>query len=474
MLGRRMTRRLASTTLAAVLAIYAGASADIQRHELGAEVEVRLVLAKGEPTRCAVRAWSGVGIEGSCGSIRWEELKSGTAFRLLKELVAVRGGEGGAAAKPSEGTESGGNAKQGEVATTSSPRTQDIEDAAAVAMSLAEPGAGESVVLGWARKAGVDAAGESRIRAEADRLRAERESRLRAERDAAQVRRTPEAAAFPRQAWIVAPPGDFDVDSRSALEAARALLARAGGSATLYETKWLSVLAESGDDAVRNEAGALEAATADWHTRFEVAGLPLRQQARIPVVFVADLDRWRLLVTAAFGGDPAVHRESFTVYPEGRAVVFVAPDGDVQRRRFAAFVGVARALLHYTGSPARPTPWINEGLPLAMADISVPAAARDRELRRAGLAHLRKGGSFAPILRAVYGDSVWTRDLALSRSLSYMLVRHLLERNVDAALLFAKGDLPGAADDDARFRKSFGEPIANGVASAQRWFQTND
>jgi hypothetical protein len=104
----------------------------------------------------------------------------------------------------------------------------------------------------------------------------------------------------------------------------------------------------------------------------------------------------------------------------------------------------------------------------------VPAAARDRELRRAGLAHLRKGGSFAPILRAVYGDSVWTRDLALSRSLSYMLVRHLLERNVDAALLFAKGDLPGAADDDARFRKSFGEPIANGVASAQRWFQTND
>jgi hypothetical protein len=152
----------------------------------------------------------------------------------------------------------------------------------------------------------------------------------------------------------------------------------------------------------------------------------------------------------------------------------VAPDGDAQRRRFAAFVGVARALVHYTGSPVRPTAWINEGLPLAMADIAVPAAARDRELRRAGLAHLRGGGSFAPILRAGYGDLVWTRDAALSRSLSYMLMRHLIERDVDGALRFAKGDLPGAADDDARFRRTFGEPLASGVAAAQRWFQTND
>lgn len=459
-------RSAALAAIAAVMATYAVASADIQRHDLAAEVDVRLVLAEGEPKKCSVRAWTGTGIEGSCGTIRWEELKSGTAFRLLKELVAAQGASGAPVVAPAAPAAPG-------VGESAAPRTE-LEDAATVALSLAEPGAGVSAVLDWARKSGVDAAGETRIRAEADRLRAERDSRRRAERDSELARRTPEAGPFARQAWIVPPPGDFEVGSRASLEAARALLAGAGGSATLHETKFLSVLAESGDGAFRAEAAALEGATIDCRGRLDASGLVVAQQGRIPVVFVTDLDRWRLLVTSAFGGDPAAHRESFTVYPDGRAIVFVAPEGDAQRRRFAAVAGVARALLHYTGSPHRPTAWINEGLPLVFADMAVPGAARDSELRRPGLSHLRNGGSFAPILGAGYGDAAWMRDGALARSLSYMLMRFLYERDEALATRFAKADLAGAADDGARCMRTFGASLASVVATAERWFQTND
>ena len=114
-----------------------------------------------------------------------------------------------------------------------------------------------------------------------------------------------------------------------------------------------------------------------------------------------------------------------------------------------------------------------------MADVSVPNAAQDKEWRAVGLAWLRNGGSFAPIVGAGYDNEVWSGEAQLARSLSYMLVRWLYESAPDATLRFARKfeePSPGQPplDEAARFRSAFGVSLEQRVSDAQRWFRTND
>jgi len=112
----------------AVLAASSRLSADIQRREVAPEVSLSLGLASGKDERCAVSAWSGSGLEGSCGSYRWEQLKAGSAFAVLKAVVGAK--DAGAA-----------------------------RDALAVILSLPDSGKLGSLAVDWARRQGLDAAG---------------------------------------------------------------------------------------------------------------------------------------------------------------------------------------------------------------------------------------------------------------------------------------------------------------------------
>ncbi len=458
--------RLAILAVPAVLAIYASAVADIQRRELSAEVQLSLGFASGKDLRCAVKAWDEVGLEGSCGSFRWEELKAGSALGALKALAAA------------------------------SDKAA-VRDALTVLLALPDGQQVARFAVDWARRQGLDPQEIDAARAESVKLAERWEERKRAEREAFLARTTPEGAAFVQSPWTAPIDELFERRTDAVVEAARSLLARAGGSATLHATKHVVVFAESDDEIYRREAAALEAVFAEWSDRLARSGSPVVPQARIPVVFVAERDRWRQLVVAAFGGDPEAHPESVTVYlpiagsPAFDApVVLIAPEGDRNRARYAAFVGLSRAILHYTGSPARPPAFLNEGLPRVMADVSAPRAGMDIGLRRPALRAIRSGGSFAPLFEAGYADEPWKSQAALSQSLSYIFVRWLWDNDPDGVLRLAKGTGPWLGHDGkqpatqgggkplepfaARFSRVFRMTPQAASDRARAWFRTND
>lgn len=438
----------------AVLAVPRPASADIQRREVSPEVSLTLGLAAGKEERCAVSAWSGVGLEGSCGSYRWEQIKAGSAFAVLKAVVAAK--DAGAA-----------------------------RDALAVILSLPDSAKVGPLAVDWAKRQGLDAAGIESARKEGETLAKTRADEARQKAAAAAARSTPESAVFAMTAWTTPTPQVFGEMSARAVEAARAMLARAGGSATLHESANIAVLAESDDAAFAREAAALETVFAEWSERFASAGVTVAAQARIPVIFVSDQDRWRQLVTTAFGGDPAAHADSVTIYPAigapnafPAAIVLVAPEGDRSRARYAATVGLARAILHYTDAPARGPAFLNEGLPRVMADVSTPKAGMDIALRREALAFIRGTGSFVPLVASQYADPMWTGDPQQARAVSYLFVRWLWDNEPSRLLRFAKATGAwGAANTptpEARFSRSFGMTVEAACARARKWFQTND
>ncbi|MEY2714783.1 MAG: hypothetical protein RIT24_1126 [Planctomycetota bacterium] len=387
--------------IAAVLACYATAGADIQSRNLEPQVQVRLELADGRRIDCKVVRWDGFVLEGPCGAIAWTSLKQNTPFSVLKALISDRDSEGCA-------------------------------DAAAVVLSLDEAGVAAKPALDWAKRAG----------ASPERLE--------------QVRR--EAAD---------------------LEAARALLAKTGGSATLHEAEHVALLTESGDEKYVADAAFLERFYRDWRDRFEEESISIAEQGLIPVVVVQDRDRWRLLVQIAFGGDSAQHMDAVTIYPasgtpsEQRPVVLVHPDSDPARQRSNACVGLARAMLHLAGSMERGPAWLNEGLPRSMADAFVPEAKRDADFRRTALVAVRNGPGFAPILTAPYGEGIWATDPALARSVSYLFTRWLADSAPQQLLRYAKAPRTSEGEP-ARFKRIMGMSLDEAAARATKWFQTND
>lgn len=438
----------------AVLAASSRLSADIQRREVAPEVSLSLGLASGKDERCAVSAWSGSGLEGSCGSYRWEQLKAGSAFAVLKAVVGAK--DAGAA-----------------------------RDALAVILSLPDSGKLGSLAVDWARRQGLDAAGVESARKEAEALAKTRADLEREALAARAARTSPESAVFSTTAWTAPGAAQFDDMSARAIEAARALLARAGGSATLHESAHIAVMAESDDAAFAREAAALEAVFGEWSERFGAAGITVSAQMRIPVIFVSDRDRWRQLVTTAFGGDPDKHPESVTIYPPvgaptavAAAIVLVAPEGDRSRARYAATVGLARAILHYTDAPARGPAFLSEALPRVMADVSTPKAGMDIALRRDGLAAVRAGASFMPMVAGNYADPMWSSDPRGAQAMSYIFVRWLWDNDPTRLLRFAKASgawgAPGSPSLEARFTKAFGMSLEAADARARKWFTTND
>lgn len=443
-----------AVSVSAVLAIYAGASADIQRREVAPQVSLSVPLVAGGEPRCAVASWSGVGLEGSCGSYRWEEIKPGGAFAMLKALVPSK--DSGAA-----------------------------RDALAVLLSLEDSGPVGNLAVEWAKRQGLAPAQIAEARAEAALLVKARSDAARAREAERALRTSPEAAVFAQSDWLPPTPAEFAEASAVAVEAARALLARAGGSATLHEADHVAVLAESGDPVFAQDAAALEAVFTEWTSRLAASGVTVAVQGRIPVVFAADRDRWRQLVVTAFGGDPDAHADSVTVYPTvgstkqfAAAIVLVAPEGDRTRARHAALVGLARAVLHYSGAPSRAPAFLTEGLPRVMADVATPKAGVDAAMRRQALTAVRAGASFTPVVRAGYADPIWTNDPARARALSYIFVRWLWDNDSGKVLRLARssGAWGAAGGDplDARFAKAFGMSPDAACAKARQWFMTND
>ena len=443
-----MTIRANLPVLAAVLATYAPAAADIQSRNLELQPQVRLELADGREVRCKVLRWDGFGLDGSCGAIGWESLRPGPALIALKVLVSERDADACA-------------------------------DAAAVVVSLDPSSVAAKTAMDWARRCGASDARLDAARREAGALAVARAKKLADDRAAAVARLTPEAAAFPTRPWPMLHSQDVESVSAAGIEAARALLARTGGSATLHETAHIALLAESGDQEFVRDAASLERQFRDWRLRFEQCTVNIAEQGMIPVVVVSDRDRWRLLLHAAFGGDAAQHPDAVTVYPssgqpaEPRPIVLVRPDSDPMRQRYNASLGLARAVLHLAGSPERGPAWLNEGLPRLMATTAVPAAGMDAELRKRGLKALRGGAGFGAIVGARYGDAAWTADPELARSLSYLLTSWLDRQAPDALLRYAES--PRTSEGEAaRFKRHFGMTIDEACARASAWFATND
>jgi len=443
-----MTNHATLAALAAVLATYAAAAADIQSRNLELEPQVKLELADGRALRCTVLRWDGFGLDGSCGAIGWESFQPGSALLALKALVSDRD-------------------------------TEACADAAAVILSLDASSVAARTAVEWARRNGADEARLEAMRRDAGALAIARARKLASEREAALARLTPEAAAFPSRPWPALHSQDLDAVGAATVEAARALLSRSGGSATLHETAHIALLAESGDDGFVREAATLERVFRDWRRRFEDCTVNIAEQGLIPVVVVSDRDRWRLLLHAAFGGDVAQHPDAVTVYPatgqpsEPRPIVLVRPDSDPMRRQYNATVGLARAVLHLAGSPERGPAWLNEGLPRVMATGAVPEAGMDRELRARGLKALRTGTSLASIVGARYGDPAWTSDPELARSLAYLFASWLDQQSPNALVRYAES--PRTSEGEAaRFRRCFGMTVEDAVARASAWYRTND
>jgi len=434
--------------LAAVLAVHAQASADVPERNLQNEIQVKLELVDGTGRECRVVRWGGLGLEGSCGFTPWDRIKTSAALAVLDQLA----GKDDAAAR---------------------------RDAAVIGLSLEPKGSTAVRAVEWARKAGAEEADLARIREEAAALATERAARVRALEDARLARITPEAARFPDTPLRALHSHDIEAVSDATIEASRALLARAGGGGTLHRSERVALLAESGDHALVRDAVYLERFFSDWSRRIRESGVPLVDQGVVPVVLANDTDRWRLLVQAAFEGDAARFPDSVTIYPKSglpeelRPIVLVNPSGDALRVRYGAAVGLARALLHCTGTPARPPAWLNEGLPRAMAAGAVPQSGMDAELRRRGLAALRSGGGFAAILDSRYGDGLWERDPELAQSLSYLLSCWMLEKEPARTMQYAHA--PRIAETEAaRFERIMGVSLARAAGLARSWYQTND
>lgn len=445
-------------SLTAVLTDFAVGSGDVPRREVATEVSLSLRLVDGATRACAISAWSGVGLEGSCGSFRWEQLEPASALRVVKSVVSAKDADA-------------------------------AEDALAVLLAHPDASRLSSPGVAWARGLGVDDAGVARARAEADALRSARKAEIEAARATDVARTTPELGLFPSTRWAEVDLATFQANSAAVVEAARALLARAGGSATLHETEQLALLAESSSDVHAADAAWLATRLRAWGERFALVGAAPQLQARIVVVQVANRDRWRQIVAAAFGGDAARHTESVTVYPEvvggtsfRGAIVLVAPGADRSQLRAAAATGVARALLHYTASPVRPPAFVNEALPLVLADVAVPEAGLDARLRRQAVPMIRAGRPILPTVRAAYGDPAWIDRATETREWSYVFVRWLWDNESERLLRFAKGDGGwGAASVggvtptlDTRFARTMGITLESACAAAARWFATND
>ena len=434
--------------LAAVLALHTHASAEIPSRNLANPVQVRLQLEAGPDKDCTVVRWDGIGLEGSCGSIAWSQLKPSSAFAAL-QLVA---GKDDPAARL---------------------------DAAVVALSLEPKGSGATRAIDGARQSGADDAAIERIKADASALAKERAAHLRALEQARLARLTPEAGDFPRQPLKALHSHDVEAVSDASIEAARALLGRAGGGGTLHRTERVALLVEGGEAAFIESAAVLERACNDWIKRINETGVAVSDQGVVPIVLPADRDRWRLLVQAAFEGDAARFPDSVTIYPKTglpeaqRPIVLVSPEGDAMRVRYSAAVGLARAVLHCAGTPTRPPAWMNEGLPRVMAASAVPSAGMDNELRRRGLAVLRAGRGFDAVLEAGYAEGIWERDPELARSLSYLFTAWLVEQDLGRTMQYAHG--PRIAESELeRFERVMGLSLREAQARAVRWYQVND
>lgn len=432
----------------AVLACLPASELRAERRELAKPVDHALALADGREVACTIHAWSEVGLEGSCGSRRWSELAAPSAFATLKAIVPDK--------DPAAAI-----------------------DAVEAMWTTAIDGRLETVVVDWARRAGAERSAIDQAKVEGRRIRAEQAELRRAELAKERMKVDPEAGVLSSKPWMKLSPDEFEAATSEALESARALLARAGGSATVHQTQRITLLAESGDPVHREDAAFLDRLAEGWIADLEAAGRPVEAQGRIPVILVSDRDRWRLLVTSAFGGDPAQHPDEVTVYPDDRAIALVAPQSDRTKFRAAAATALARALLHYAVRPDRGPAWVVEGLPRVLADAAVPSGGVDAAMRRLALPAIRSGG-LATVLASGYGEGAWRQDRARAIAVSYVFTRWLFERDAPALARFARlaptaPASPNTPDEDAaRYRAAFGETLAQSIARAERWFQTND
>lgn len=475
-----MTLGVLATLLAAVLATYAVAGEDIQARNLTTGIQVRFERAANPRFECQVLSWDEFGFDGSCGRVEWDELKPGEALAVLKAIVGDKDPEASVdaavvavslVARP----EPKGGGKSPPKSPAASPSTPPAQDPAP---STSKP-IGMQPAVDWARRSGATPGQIEAIPARAEVLRAARADRRAARRLEELVRQSPEAAAFTDRNWTDLHSGDVESVSAATTEAARGILASAGGSASLHQTEHIALLAEGDSSANAKIAARLEVFFNHWKVQFSDASVRIAEQGAIPVVIVSDRDRWRMLVQVAFGGDASRHPDAVTIYPktgepaEHRPIVLVCPAKDASLLEYNACVGLARAMMHLADSQVRCPAWLNEALPKIMADSSQGAAGMDADFRKYALPAVRSGADFRVLLEARYGDPAWTRDPALAQSMAFMFARWIADNAPIRLIRYAEGPRTGESEAD-RFRRYFGMSMDEAAARATKWFQTND
>lgn len=483
-----MTPGALAALIAAVLATYAGAGTDIQERNLTTGIQVRFERGANPRFDCQVLRWDGFGFDGSCGRIEWDELKPGAALAVLKSIVGDKDTEAsidGAVvavslvgkAEPREGGKSSAQSPASAPSPTPS-QTPSQAPAQTPAQQSSKP-VGMQPAIDWARRCGASPSQLEAIPSRADLLRAERAERREARRMEELLRQSPEAAAFTDRSWTDLHSGDVESVSVATTEAARGLLARAGGSASLHQTEHIALLAEGDSSANAKIAARLEVFFKQWKVQFSEASVRIAEQGVIPVVMVSDKDRWRMLVQVAFGGDASRHPDAVTIYPktgepaEHRPIVLVCPGKDASVLEYNACVGVARAMMHLADSQARCPAWLNEALPKIMADSFQGAAGMDADFRKYALPAVRSGADFRVLLEARYGDPAWTRDPALAQSMAFIFARWIADNSPLRLIRYAEGPRSSESEAD-RFRRYFGMSMDEAAARATKWFQTND
>ncbi len=300
---------------------------------------------------------------------------------------------------------------------------------------------------------------------------AEEEARRAAQR--ALARSNPEAAPFVPMQWTPVTKLEFDANSTAQLDAAREYLARAGGSGTAYQGEYITLLTEYADEEEKGFAARVDLDAKGTIALLTESGTAPQPPGRIVIIQTREVSRYRLLLEAALGVDPAAFPGGVTAYPPAGSVVVVPPIPNATERESHIAWLTARAVLHAWSSNTRLPAWANEAIPLIVADLAVPAAKGDISWRKQGLSAIRGGSPLSQLVNSDYASAAWQSKRALSESSAYLFGRRAFEENRAAFLLWAlavkNGEEPSVA-----WTKYFRVAPAVSLNASNRWFMTND
>jgi hypothetical protein len=377
----------------AALALVAGAAG-----ELAEPLPVRFELADGVRVTGTMTAWDARGFDGSFGPRRWTELAVEDTWRLYRRVMdessAVEWvGLGAALLRMPKGNEWAERAFR---------QAMRLDEAMGPAIEEVRAEAAESARLDE----------ELRRAIEAEKLRTT----------------SPEAEPWGADAW----PELSSADSMSAAATMRGdadrYLAAAGMALNPLETEYFIFYSDLPRANMARWAGQLDAM---YRRLAAILSLPAGQNLfwGKAVIFVfSERDRFRLMEAAAFN-QLVPQSVDGMCHPIGPKVFINFHRYTSDDRGFAAILvhETVHGFMHRYRTPRRLPTWANEGFADYLAAVSFEDSPIDSMRRRKGLDYLRSGQSLDRILGMQYGDGTWPGPDRLGYSVSYLVVRLMVE-----------------------------------------------